>query len=118
MVSNKKAILIIDDDLGISRTFSRILEKNGYVTDTAKTGKEAIEKAKTKAYAAALIDMRLPDFDGNTLIAKLPKKNLVKIVITGFPLLAQETKADACLLKPVKAQDLLSTLREILESKS
>jgi len=116
MISSKKAILIIDDDVSISKTFSRILERNGYETDTAETGKEAIKKAKTKAYAAVLIDMRLPDFNGDDLMNKLPKNGkMVKIIITGLPLMAQETKADAYLLKPVKAEKLLSTLKEKLE---
>jgi len=120
MVSSKKAILIIDDDVGISRTFSRILEKNGYETDTAKTGREAIEKAKTKAYAAALIDMRLPDFNGDRLMTMLPRKcgnrKMVRIVVTGDLAFQQQTEADAYLLKPVKAEKLLSTLKEKLQN--
>ena len=120
MISNKKSILIIDDDVSISRTFSRILERNGYETDTAVTGKEAIEKAKIKTYAAALIDMRLPDFNGDNLMAILTKKNgngkMVRIIITGATAIRQETEADAYLLKPVRAEELLSTLKEKLEN--
>ncbi len=120
MSYNKKTILIIDDDASISRAFSRILEKNGYATDTAETGKEAIKKAQTKKYAAALIDMRLPDFNGDNLMGKLSKKNgngkMVKIMITGFPTMVQKTEADAYLIKPVKAEELLATLKEKLEN--
>jgi ActR/RegA family two-component response regulator len=97
MGNNKKAILIIDDDVSISRAFSRILERNGYATDTAETGKEAIKKAQTKVYAAALIDVCLPDVNGNCLMNKLPQHNgrMVKIVISGFPIMAPKTEADA-----------------------
>jgi DNA-binding NtrC family response regulator len=119
MVSSKKTILIIDDDVSISKTFSRILDRNGYETDTAVTGKEAIEKAKIKTYAAALIDIRLPDFNGDNLMNILPKKNgngkMVRIIITGTTAIRQETEADAYLLKPVKAEELLSILKEKLE---
>ncbi len=120
MISNKKSILIIDDDVSISKTFSRILERNGYATDTAVTGKEAIEKAKNKTYAAALIDMRLPDFNGDNLMTILTKKNgngkMVRIIITGATAIRQEIGADAYLLKPVRAEELLSTLKEKLEN--
>ena len=33
----KKTILIVDDDQSILRSLSRVLEKNGYETDTAET---------------------------------------------------------------------------------
>ncbi|MBE3116374.1 response regulator, partial [Candidatus Bathyarchaeota archaeon] len=68
-------MLIIDDDESILRTFSRILQKNGFSTDTAETGKEAIEKAQTKPYAVALIDVCLPDMNGTNLLNKLPGHN-------------------------------------------
>jgi DNA-binding NtrC family response regulator len=118
MGNNKKAILIIDDDVSISRAFSRILERNGYATDTAETGKEAIKKAQTKVYAAALIDVCLPDVNGNNLMNKLPQHNgrMVKIVISGFPMMAPKTEADAYLVKPVKPEEIILLLKEKLEN--
>ncbi len=110
----KKAILIIDDDASISRVFSRILEKNGYVTDTAGTGKEAIEKATKQSYSAALIDVCLPDSNGVSLTSSLQQLNgkMIKIIITGFPMKAIKNEADACLIKPVTPEKLLATLKE------
>jgi DNA-binding NtrC family response regulator len=117
MESSKKAILIIDDDVNILRTFSRILQKNGYSTDTAGTGKEAIEKAEKQHYAAALIDVCLPDLNGITLTSKLQQLNnkMIKIIITGFPMKAPKNEADAFLIKPVKPEKLLDTLKEKLK---
>ncbi len=115
----RKQILVIDDDKSILRTFTRILQKNGYEIDVAETGKEGLEKAKKKAYDLALIDIRLPDMDGTDLLVKLQKimKNAVKIMITGFPSLETGVKAldegaDAYLVKPVKPEELLSLIEE------
>ena len=124
MATARKTILVVDDDKSILRTFTRILQKNGYEIETAETGKEAIEKADNRHYDLALVDIRLPDMDGTDLITKLKKQlqRTVKIMITGFPSLETGVKAldegaDAYLVKPVKPQDLLVLLEEKLKVK-
>jgi len=113
-------ILIIDDDKSISRVFSRILQKHGFATDIAGTGNEALEKVKTRSYAAALIDVCLPDANGANLTRKLQKLNgkMVQIIVTGFPTRAPENEADACLVKPVTPEKLVATLKEKLKINS
>jgi DNA-binding response OmpR family regulator len=119
-----KIILVVDDDKSILRTFTRILQKNGYEIDVAETGKEAIEKADSRRYDLALVDIRLPDMDGTDLLAKIKKQlqNTIKIMITGFPSLESGVKAldegaDAYLVKPVNPEELLMLIEEKLKSK-
>ena len=120
-----RTILVVDDDKSILRTFTRILQKNGYKIDTAETGKEAIEKADKKHYDLALVDIRLPDMDGTELLAKIKKQlqNTIKIMITGFPSIENGVKAldegaDAYLVKPVKPEELLILIKEKLKNKN
>ena len=119
-----KTILVVDDDKSILRTFTRILQKNGYEIDSAETGKEAIEKADSRHYDLALVDIRLPDMDGTDLLAKIKEqlRNTIKIMITGFPSLESGVKAldegaDAYLVKPVKPEELLMLIKEKLKNK-
>ena len=119
-----KTILIVDDDKSILRTFTRILQKNGYEIDAVETGKEAIEKADTQEYDLALVDIRLPDMDGTELLAKIkkPLQKTIKIMITGFPSLetgikALDEGADAYLVKPVRPEELLMLIEEKLKNK-
>ncbi|MBN1244190.1 response regulator [Candidatus Bathyarchaeota archaeon] len=119
-----RTILLVDDDKSILRTFTRILQKNGYKIDSAETGKEAIEKADSRHYDLALVDIRLPDMDGTDLLAKIKKQlqNTIKIMITGFPSLESGVKAldegaDAYLVKPVKPEELLMLIKEKLKNK-
>lgn len=116
----KKTVLIIDDDANILKAFSRILQKNGYATDTAENGNEAIEKAKTRFYEAALIDVCLPDINDAYLTSSLQQLNskMVKIIITGFPSRTAKNTADAYLVKPVTPEKLLATLREKLQTRN
>jgi DNA-binding response OmpR family regulator len=119
-----KTILVVDDDKSILRTFTRILQKDGYEIDAVETGKEAIEKADTRHYDLALVDIRLPDMDGTDLLAKMkkPLQSTIKIMITGFPSIESGVKAldegaDAYLVKPVKPEELLMLIEEKLKNK-
>ena len=124
-MDSAKTILIVDDDKSILRTFARILQKNGYEIDAVETGKEALEKADSKKYDLALLDIRLPDMDGTELLAKMKKQlqTSIKIMITGFPSLETGVKAldegaDAYLVKPVKPEELLMLIEEKMKNKS
>jgi DNA-binding response OmpR family regulator len=123
-VATTKTILVVDDDKSILRTFTRMLQKNGYEIDSAETGKEAIEKADCRHYDLALVDIRLPDMDGTDLLAQIKNQlqNTIKIMITGFPSIESGAKAldegaDAYLVKPVKPEELLMLIEEKLKSK-
>ncbi len=113
-------ILMIDDDRALLSIYTRILEKHGYKTEKAETGREALGKLKAKQYDVAMIDVRLPDINGldllNTIQAFAPKT--LKIMITGFPSpegreTALSRGATAYLSKPVKTEELL----RIIDSK-
>lgn len=124
MQKSNVRILVIDDDKSILRTFTRILQKNGYEIDIAETGKEAIEKSKKTHYDLALIDIRLPDMEGTDLLSKVQQTmhDTIKIMITGFPSLETGVKAldegaDAYLVKPVKPEELLALIEDKLRSK-
>jgi len=122
MEKQKKSILIIDDDKSILNIFTRILQKQGYNTDTAETGQEAMEKLQDQRYDLALIDIKLPDTNGTDLLAKMhtTHPNMIKIAITGFPSIEDATKvidrgAAAYLVKPVKSEELVRIIAEKLK---
>ncbi len=124
MKKGKKKILIVDDDESILQVFTRILQKHGYDTDTAETGKEALEKCKTGFFNLALIDLKLPDIDGTELLEQLNKNHpdMIKIMITGYPSTNNHDKslkmgAEAYLIKPINPEDLLETFKEKLKKK-
>lgn len=119
----KASILIVDDNESILETLSAILEEKGYRTDTAKNGKEAIEKAKTNFYNVALLDIRLPDIEGTKLLTKIEETTprMVKIMITGYAALENAVEAlnlgaDAYIMKPVDPENLLKTINEKLKA--
>jgi DNA-binding NtrC family response regulator len=121
-VGKKFKILVVDDDKGVRDTLKSILEVDEYEVDTAACGKEAVEKANASFYNLALIDIQLPDMEGTGLLTALrsttPK--MVKIIITGHPstenaIAAVNRGADAFIVKPFSATDVLKSVGDLLK---
>lgn len=119
MTQKGKTVLVIDDDKSILRTFTRILQRAGYQTETAENGKEALEKIQSRSYDIALVDIVLGDTNGIDLLPKIAENSpkTVKIMITGAD--SSEKKEEACrngadayLTKPVNPETLLNIFEE------
>ena len=55
-IASKPSILIIDNDVAILHTFSKIFLRNGFSVAVAEKGIDAIEKLSINQYDVALID--------------------------------------------------------------
>ncbi len=115
-------ILVVDDDASIRETLNEILTQEGYKTKTAQTGKEAIEACQKESFDVALIDIKLPDIEGTSLLDVLKKidPTLTKIIITGYPSLENAVQslnsgAAGYIVKPFKTLRLLEQIKEQLE---
>jgi len=122
LTKNRASILVVEDDANIRETLNTILQQNGYSTDTAESGREAIQKSQTKFFNLALLDIKLPDMEGTELLATMHENTpkMVKIMITGYPSLENAVEslnlgADAYAIKPVKPEKLLWLIEEKLE---
>jgi len=121
-LSETQRILIVDDDKSICTALSLILEEEGYDVDTAETGSEAIEKTNSRVYNVVLLDFRLPDIEGTRLLTRIKDTvpRMRKIMITGYPSMANAVDsvnfgADAFIVKPCEATELLRKIKEQLE---
>ena len=121
-MSERKRILVVDDDSSIRTTISFILEEEGYIVDAVETGKEAIEKAQSNYYNLALLDYRLPDMEGTVLLStfKETTPKMAKIMVTGYPSTSNAIEslnkhADAFLVKPVDPAILVQTVKTELK---
>ena len=57
-------ILIVDDEADIRELLRYNLEKEGYTTDQAENGLEALEKISRKIPDLVLLDVMMPKLDG------------------------------------------------------
>lgn len=121
MNEQKRRILIVDDDQAILKSLGDYLSLKGYSVETAKTGKEAIEKSKSQFFNLAVLDIKLPDIEGTELLTKMheTEPRMIKIMLTGFPNMTNAVeslnkRADAYVVKPVELDKLLKLLEQKL----
>jgi DNA-binding NtrC family response regulator len=124
-LEEQKRILVVDDDDAILKSVATILQLKGYNVDTAETGRQAIEKSQAHFFNLALLDIKLPDMEGTSLLVKMHQTTprMMKIMLTGYPSLenavtALNLGADAYVLKPVNPKDLLKVVEEKLAEQS
>lgn len=125
MTSLLISILVVDDDSGIRRMLSTVLDDEGYMVETVENGKQAIKVCEESPFDVALIDIELPDIKGTELLNRLKKirPDMIKIIITGHPTLesamkAVNERADGYVLKPFEIKDLLNKVTELLNEKT
>lgn len=64
----KPCVLIVDDNDATCVLVAAVLHRD-FATDVATDGAEAIDKLKTRTYAAMLLDLRMPNVDGFEVLA-------------------------------------------------
>lgn len=118
----KKRILIVDDDDELRANLSEILKGNGYQTDEASSGKEAIEKAVSEEFDIVLLDLMMPGISGMDVLTELKKvKPRTKVImITAFATIdnaveAIKKGAADYISKPFRIEELDITIRRGLE---
>ena len=68
---NPIRILFVDDSVSIRHYYKRLLERNGYITETAESVNDAFDKALKQPFDLAIIDYFMPDENGYVLCEKL-----------------------------------------------
>jgi DNA-binding NtrC family response regulator len=67
----QKAILIVDDEVGISKGLAYLLRRDGHQVDTAENGHLALARLQEREYDLILCDLRMPELDGPGLYQAL-----------------------------------------------
>jgi len=121
-MKGKTRILIVDDDESTCKSLTLIFQKKGYDTETVGTAREALEKVQGRFFNLVLLDIRLPDGTGVELIAPLKETHpdMAVIMITAYASLgtavrAMNQGASAYINKPLNMEEVLATVREVLE---
>jgi signal transduction histidine kinase len=121
-MDEKESILIVDDDEGTRKSLSLLFKKKGYEIETAGTGEEAIKKAQKRFFNVVLLDIKLPDMKGIELLAPLKEihPDMVMIMVTAHASLenaisALNEGASFYITKPLNMDEVLSTIREVME---
>ena len=113
-------ILVIEDELALSRAIRRTLEEEGISVDTATDGESGLFQAEGGAYDAVILDLLLPRLGGLELLTRLRKKSPVPVLIltardaVDDKLRGLNSGADDYLTKPFELRELLARLRALI----
>jgi DNA-binding NtrC family response regulator len=115
----KTNLLMVDDDEDILETLKDVFQEKGYRIEIAKTGKDAITKARKHFFDVALIDIKLPDIPGIEVLREFRQKHpaTMTIMATGYATLqnavdALNLGANAYIMKPIDAERLDQRIKE------
>lgn len=83
--SGNGLVLIVDDDAGLLRLIQKALQREGFSTATANSGREAMEWLGRNRAELMLLDLKLQDLEGKELVARLTQAGYCPpfVIITG-----------------------------------
>jgi len=116
-------ILVVDDNRDAADTCAMLLEASGHHVQTAYTGRQALELARTFRPHALLLDIGLPDINGYKLAGQVRAtpwgRSAILVAVTGWGQEQDRLRAvaagfDQHLVKPISAETLESLLQSFV----
>jgi CheY-like chemotaxis protein len=125
-VSDKRRILVIDDDPNFVRFMTLLLEDNGYDAMTASDGKEGLERTRAERPDLVLLDITMPEKSGVKYYREVREdpelREIPVVMVTGvskdfkkfISTRRQVPPPDGYISKPVDQEELLETIARLL----
>jgi DNA-binding response OmpR family regulator len=116
-------ILVVDDDQDILRIVTDNLVLDGYLVQTAATGREALSHFEAVGFDLVVLDLALPDMDGLQVCRALRARSEVPIIMLtardSVPdkVLGLESGADDYVVKPFDYLELAARIKVCLRRK-
>jgi len=117
-------VLVVDDERNIRESMRRILELEGMEAVAAANGREAAALLSEEAFDAAVVDLRMPEIDGQTLLEGMRAEGIRMPVImisahgeVDDAVRALKSGANDYLVKPFDPAELLLRLRSAIEAR-
>lgn len=116
-----KKVLIIEDNQDNMKLISFILEKGGYQTVKATTGKAGIEIALKESLDLVLLDIQLPDMDGTDVLETIRNsevdEKLPVVAITSYAMSGDRERllsagCNGYIEKPINPESILAEIQQ------
>ncbi|MDQ7817747.1 MAG: sigma-54 dependent transcriptional regulator [Melioribacteraceae bacterium] len=117
-------ILIADDEKPIRDSLKLILDEEGYSTDVAGDGEEALQKIEAENFDIVITDIKMPKVDGIQLLESTSKisPDTFFIIMTAYA--SVKTAIDALrngaydyLIKPIEFDDVIFRIKKLIDYK-
>jgi len=118
----KIKIIVVDDELSIRESLKGWLLQDGYQVETAASGPEALTKHGEQRFDIMLIDVKMPEMDGLTLLKKIKETDpdIAIIMMTAYGAIqdaveAMKLGAHDYLLKPFDLEEFSLTIEKLVQ---
>lgn len=117
MSVSSDSVLVIDDEAQIHRFLGPALEASGFSALRAETAGEGLRMVHSHHPACVLLDLGLPDMDGQDMLTRLRAFSSVPVIVIsardqeGDKVAALDAGADDYVPKPFGVAELLARLR-------
>ena len=114
-------VLIVDDEKLIRNIIKEYCHNEGYLTDEASDGFEAIEKVKENDYDIIILDLMMPKLDGYSSYGEIKSiKNIPTIILSARSeeadkLLGFNLGVDDYMTKPFSPKELMARIKAVLK---
>jgi len=122
---NTANILIVEDDPKMRNSLKEIMGREGYLTDSAETGEEALLKMRQTYYDLVITDLRLPGIDGMEVLRTVQKAVLDTsvVIITAYASVdnaveAMKEGAEDYIAKPFNIDEIRLVVKKVLDKKA
>ncbi len=119
-MKGKVKILVVDDEVSVSRFLRHSLEANGFSVVEAYNGKDGLQRAVEERPELIVLDYGLPDITGIEVLKKLREWSKVPVIFLTVrdadtdKVAALDSGADDYLTKPFSVPELLARIRVAL----
>ncbi len=120
----KHRILVVDDEENMLVLLKRVLGKEGYRVDCARSAESGLELVRDRSCSVAIVDISMPGMDGIGFVTKLKemRQDVPVVLVTAFPSwekerAAKELDCSGYLSKPLDMKRLKTLIGEILREK-
>lgn len=117
-------ILIVDDEKPIRDSLKMVLAEEGFTTDAAGDGEEALLKIQENSYDIVITDIKMPKLDGMQLLEAVSKISPETFFIIMTAYASVKTAIDALrhgafdyLIKPVEFEDVIIRVKRLIDYK-
>jgi two-component system response regulator PilR (NtrC family) len=118
-------ILIVDDEKPIRDSLKIVLSDEGYTTEVAGDGEEALEKIKNESFDIVITDIKMPKLDGIQLLETVSSISPETFFIIMTAYASVKTAIDALrhgafdyLIKPVEFDDVIIRIKRLIDYKN
>ena len=123
-MSDRPIVLVADDDQVARELLAEALGREGYRVRVADGGEACLRLAEAEAFDLALVDLRMPDLDGLSVLKRLAARqpDLPVVILTAFATMAtaiEAVNAGAAdyLSKPFRMEEIKIVVRRTLEGR-